>query len=526
MAGEPALAPTMATNAAGLAAACCDRWADGSGRPAILNLCDGGLVERVGFDGLRAVSTRFAQVLLARGIGAGDRIAVLLPQGPEALVAVLAADRLGAVAVLPPTGAGVQTLAEVLRATRCVAAVLDEASLDLLPPARFGLPGLDHLFCTDGARDGAACFWTEADRAHDLPPPSPGGPGMASLLFHAADAMGRRRSILHARRSVLAQADAFLAQYGKAGPGELFWTAADWTGPGGLLDAMLPALALGRPVLTMASRGFDPVRATNILSRLPVRDALLPPAALRAMRDAGTPPPAAGPLRSIGTFAGVLGPDMLAWAAGHFGVPLREALSHPECGVYAVSDPDAPLQLRRAPGRRVVALDPQGRPLPQAIAGILALRRPDPGLFIGYWGDDAATRAAFGSPWIPTGETGSVAPDGTIALLPPPAATSGAAGEALAACLRGHPAVAAALLVPDAAEDGLPPTAIVVPRPGTSPGPALAATLRGFLRDRFPARLCPRRVAFAQALPVHGVVHSAPGLIAATRGIGSGPAGG
>src|SRR3712207_9117119 len=79
---------------------CCDKWADGSGRPALLHLREGGGgLERISFDDLKARTNRLANALRAHGIGRGDRVAVLLPQVPETAVAHLAAFKLGAVSV-------------------------------------------------------------------------------------------------------------------------------------------------------------------------------------------------------------------------------------------------------------------------------------------------------------------------------------------------------------------------------------------------------------------------------------------
>ncbi|HZF74766.1 MAG TPA: AMP-binding protein, partial [Acetobacteraceae bacterium] len=77
----------------------CDRWADGSGRLAMVHLAEDGAVARLTFDDLHLLSCRLANVLEAAGVARGDRVAVLLPQCPEAAVAHLAAYRMGAVAV-------------------------------------------------------------------------------------------------------------------------------------------------------------------------------------------------------------------------------------------------------------------------------------------------------------------------------------------------------------------------------------------------------------------------------------------
>src|SRR5260221_12975848 len=63
----------------------CARWAEiDPARTAIFNLGADGAVEEVSYGALREASNRFANALAARGIGRGDRIALLLAQGPAA----------------------------------------------------------------------------------------------------------------------------------------------------------------------------------------------------------------------------------------------------------------------------------------------------------------------------------------------------------------------------------------------------------------------------------------------------------
>src|SRR5258708_26948622 len=63
----------------------CDRWAEiDPARTAIFNLGADGAVEEVRYGALREASNRLANALAARGIGRGDRIALLLAQGPAA----------------------------------------------------------------------------------------------------------------------------------------------------------------------------------------------------------------------------------------------------------------------------------------------------------------------------------------------------------------------------------------------------------------------------------------------------------
>ncbi|WP_137123933.1 AMP-binding protein [Roseomonas sp. HF4] len=515
---------TSADEAGSIAAACCDRWADGANRPALLHLRADDTVERIGFDALRDASLRFARALAARGAGRGARVAIQLPQGPEALVALFAADRLGAIAVLPGPAAGGAVLARRLQATGAMALVTDAAGLADLEPALHLAPSLRHVFCTDGERAGALGFWAEAQHAAHRAPCRAGGPGAAALLLLGADAMGRERGVLHAARSVLAQEAGFVARFGPPGDSpDPVWTALPWGRCGGLLDVVLPALALGVPVVAHDMPAFNPGRALEVVARLGVGGALLPPEALFALRDAGAALPTGHRLRRIVTQGGALPPGLLDWARAALGVPVTDSLVRPECGVILVTTPGVAPGAAGAyppPGREVAAVDAAGRPLPAGQPGRIALRRPDPGLFLGHWGDTPAARPTRGG-WFATDATGTVGADGGVRLAA--AACEGSAPETLEACLRGHPAVAgAALLRPGAPEADGPATAIIVPRREALPGAGLAAELRDFMRARFPDRLCPRRIAFARDLPEHRSGLPLAALLEGTAGLGAG----
>lgn len=61
----------------------CDKWADGSGRLALIHEHAHGVVARYTFDELRSSSNRLANSFARAGVKRGDRIGILLAQGPE-----------------------------------------------------------------------------------------------------------------------------------------------------------------------------------------------------------------------------------------------------------------------------------------------------------------------------------------------------------------------------------------------------------------------------------------------------------
>src|SRR5437667_10535433 len=82
--------------------------------------------------------------------------------------------------------------------------------------------------------------------------------------------------------------------------GDRFWTPADWAWAGGLLNVLLPGLHYGVPVVAQKLEKFDPEEAFALMAKLAVRNAFIPPTALRMLRSA--PRPRGGiVLRSVGS---------------------------------------------------------------------------------------------------------------------------------------------------------------------------------------------------------------------------------
>ncbi len=67
--------------------------------------------------------------------------------------------------------------------------------------------------------------------------------------------------------------------------GDLFWSPADWAWTGGLMDALLPALHCGQPIVGYRGR-FDPERAFALIEKYQIRNAFLFPTALKLMMKA------------------------------------------------------------------------------------------------------------------------------------------------------------------------------------------------------------------------------------------------
>src|SRR3546814_17799690 len=72
---------------------------------------------------------------------------------------------------------------------------------------------------------------------------------------------------------------------------------------------------------------------------------------------------------------------------------------------------------RPVPGHRVAVVDDEGNELPAGAAGTIAVRRPDPVMFLEYWRNPEATAAKFRGDWLLTGDQGSLDDEGYLRFV-------------------------------------------------------------------------------------------------------------
>ena len=115
-----------------IATACCDRYADGSGRLALIYVDEDGAATRTSFDEVAEMSRRFANVLKADGLVRGDRVAVFLSQSLELPIAHLAAFRSGMISIPLFALFGEDALEFRLANSEAKAIITDEAGWEKL----------------------------------------------------------------------------------------------------------------------------------------------------------------------------------------------------------------------------------------------------------------------------------------------------------------------------------------------------------------------------------------------------------
>lgn len=496
--------------------AVCDRWAQAEpDRAALFAYRPEGKPDVLTYGEMERRSNAFANALRKLGVMRGDRVALLLPQGFETAIAHIAIYKLGAIAVPLALLFGVEALEYRLQTAGVKAVVTTEAGAVKLAGIRARLPLLEAVVSIDGAGAGALGFEAlVADHAPDFEAESTSPDDPAMMIF-TSGTTGPPKGALHGHRVLLGHLPGvqmpheFLPQ-----PGDRLWTPADWAWAGGLLNVLLPGLYFGVPVVAGRFERFEPEAALGLMEKMAVRNAFIPPTALRMLKSAsGIASRFDLKLRTIGSGGEALGRETYDWAKAELGLTINEFYGQTECNLVLASC--AALGVSRGgaigkavPGHEVAVIDGEGRRVKTGEPGQIAVRRPDPVMFLEYWQNPEATARKFIGDWMVTGDQGIEDGDGYVHFFGRDDDVITSAGYRIGPgeiedCLTGHPAVALAAVVgkPDPLRTEIV-KAYVVLKDGVERNEELAGDISLWVRERLSAHEYPREVEFVDSMPL------------------------
>ena len=492
----------------------CDKWADGSGKPALVYETGNGQIQRYNFDQLQALANRTANLLIARGMQRGDRVAILLPQQTETAFCHVAIYKMGAIAVPLFTLFGFDALRYRLADSGARTVITDAAGVAKLSRIRDDLPHLETIFSVDGPVPGAEDFHGLLKQCSDSHVGVRTAPDDPALIIYTSGTTGSPKGALLPHRTLLGHMPGVEMSHDFLGAaGDLIWTPADWAWIGGLIDVLFAAWQLGVCVVARRFEKFDPEAAFDFMSRHAVRNVFLPPTALKLLRTVQNP----GQrwklnLRSLASGGESLGVELLQWSREHLGVTINEFYGQTECNM-TVSSCSALFDARpgaigkAAPGHHVGIIDESGNIVPFGEQGKIAVKAPDPVMFLRYWNNPEATSAKFIGDWLVTGDMGVMDEDAFITFVGRDDDVITSAGYRIGPgpiedCLLSHPAVGMAAVIgkPDARRTEII-KAFVVLREGFKGDEQLTRELQDHVRVKLSAHEYPREIAYVNALP-------------------------
>jgi acetyl-CoA synthetase len=466
------------------------------------------------FADLKIYSDQFANALRAQGIGPGDRVAIVLPQTIETIVAHLAIHKLGAVSLPLAILFGPEALEYRLRDSGARAAIVHTSRYDDIKSLQPELPDLQSVI---GCRCGLAQdeFWTLLARGAEEFTMVQTRADDPACLIYTSGTTGPPKGALVAHRAVLGNFTGFeMSQNFFPQKGDVFWTPADWAWTGGLWDALLPALNYGMPIVAFEGGGFDAERVCRLMEEYAVTNTFIPPTALKMLR--ALPDLKANfdlKLRAVMSAGEQVGEELIHWGRDALGLTINEMWGQTEFNYIvgncsAIMTPKPGSMGKPYPGHRVDVIDAAGNVLGDGEEGELAAWCGDPVMFLGYWNNEQATRDKITANWFRTGDVGYRDEDGFLWFVGRKDDVISSAGYRIGPgeiedSLLKHPAVLQAAVIgkPDELR-GQIVKAFVVLSKGYQANPGLAREIQQSVRERLSAHEYPREVEFIDSLPM------------------------
>ena len=462
-----------------MAQACCGQWAAQpitAKRQAVREHVAGqGLGRSWTFGQLQQDANRLSRVLRAQGVQRGDRVAIVMPQRYETAVAYMAVLQMGAVAMPLSMLFGPEALSFRINDSQARVAVCDESTVQALQQARPDCPSLQTLIGVGQAAALADLNYAQVTQASA--PTFKTVPTLAedpAVLIYTSGTTGNPKGALIPHRALIGNLTGFVCSQNWFGfdpdraerPSKaVFWSPADWAWTGGLMDALLPSLYFGRPIVAFNGR-FSPEAAFEILQSHAVTHTFLFPTALKAMMKAVPDVKARYRLhlQAMMSAGEAVGDAVFDYCQKQLGITVNEMFGQTEIN-YVVGNcarlwPAKPGSMGKAyPGHQVAVIDEAGRLCPAGTPGEVAVNRfdvhgqPDPVFFLGYWRNDPATQAKYTGHWCRTGDMAVADADGYFWYQGRTDDMFKAAGYRIGPgeienCLVKHPAVANAAVVP------------------------------------------------------------------------------
>jgi len=448
---------------------------------------------------LRELTDEAARTLASYGIGKGDRVAMVFPNGPEAILLFLATSMIATACPLNPAykedefrfyledvGARflIIPLGEAGAARRAMPAggVVIEAKLD--GDGRLNIDGQGH---------GSPVDSLELSGAADI-----------GLVLHTSGTTSRPKRVPLRNDNLSASVANIIATY-ELGPEDVSLCIMPLFHVHGLVASALATFGSGGTVVVpdrFSPLGFWPLmqatRPTWFTASPTPHQLVL--ARLQEDRPAGTQR-----LRFVRSCSSALAPAQMAVMEQRFGVPVLEAYGMTEASHQMSSNPLPPAprfagSVGPGTGVEIAIVDEAGAPLPSSKPGEVVIRGPN--VMHGYENNPQANAGAFFGKWFRTGDLGKLDDTGYLRLISRIKELINRGGEKIAPreideVLEGHPAVkeAVAFGVPHAIWGEEVMAAVVLS------GPATEKELLAYSRERLADFKVPKRLHILDSIP-------------------------
>ncbi len=491
---------------------------------------------------------RCANALKRNGLGKGERAIIYLPMIPEAMIAMLACARIGAIHSVVFGGFSAQAVAERIQDCAAKVVITSDGGFrrGASVPLKKNVDDALELKDAQGRRLGASvqrvlvvrrtgneiqwrperdAWWhAELEQAEAQCAPEPMDSEDVLFILYTSGSTGKPKGIFHSTAGYLLGAKLSHQTVFDLQDKDIFWCTADIGWITGHSYVVYGPLANGATVFMYegAPNFPDKDRYWAMIARRSITIFYTAPTAIRAFMQWGDAWPRKhdlSSLRLLGTVGEPINPQAWIWYHEHIGgrrCPIVDTWWQTETGSIMISTfPGAvPAKPGAAglplPGVHPEIVNDQGQPVPRNAGGKLVIRRPWPSMLRGVWGDPERFSWTY---WkdLPgsymTGDGARQDADGYFWIVGRIDDVLNVSGHRIGtaeveSALVGHPAVAEAAVVgrPDDVK-GFALVVFVTLRSGSAATPALRNELRQHVGGELGAVAKPDEIRFVQGLP-------------------------
>ncbi|MGH9770969.1 MAG: class I adenylate-forming enzyme family protein [Candidatus Acidiferrales bacterium] len=358
---------------------------------------------------------RSASAMAALGIGAGDRVGLLLHNSPELATLYFACFRIGAVAV--PTNTRYRRRETEYALNHCEARLLivDDELVEEVRGIRDTVPTLAHVRVIGDASDEAHRPWAAALEGASAPAPEVAIEDDApAAIFYTSGSTSRPKGVTHTHRSLASHAESRITTNG-LGPDDVWLISSAMVHIAGSAGQFFPAIRSGSTAVIMPRH--DPKAYLEHVRRYrPTRSLLLPTLLLDVLDQSDCCDAGCGCFKALYCGGDAVTEEMRERWAAATSAPLLQLLGMTECEAYCIERLGEPRREGSVgPPRAGVELrivDSSGRDLPPGADGEIVIRSPS--MMIGYWEEPEHTAAALRDGWLYTGDRGRMDEDGYV----------------------------------------------------------------------------------------------------------------